>query len=1142
MKRFRTFASAILALALVLVSIPFSVCAETAEETQKGAFLPEDCGRIAIVYPDTVKAIGDNEILYYVCAEVDSGSKYLKLSDVIYTHYAITENGVEYVSDTAVAYEYRDKETLESILLAEFAHIPCKYEINENGEYTFIAFDNISSNMTDLNSKDEILYFDYFSSTNVQTTGMGSYTIGTHNVRCDENTVFLFYHWDKNTNKTIYTKYGIDNLPDINSDISRAYLLYTDDPEGDVEKLCYIRARADGVFEKYIEREKYTISYDTCGAESWYGEDQIKEEGRSITLSESTPSKTDYKFLGWATKPEGEPIYQPGDIYSEDAPLTLYAVWTEYIKVQKVTIDRSEQKLYVGEFTVINATILPENATNKSLTWVSSDTSIAQVDENGKVTGISEGYAEIYAESPDRKNRRARCDVYVSRPKIEYSGAQIRLFGKRGLRYVFRMDRSLYDTLYKPATSSDKGLGFGAVVMPERYMVSNELCKETSVIKGGKRYDAKVVPAVNLLKIDENDVYYTVCITGISENNYKEKYAAVPYITLPDENGNDATYYGHMVKSSSLFEIAEIMMEDETVSLNNKSLVDSKILKGTRNETFLITATEHYGYECEPSFDKEYVYGTHYSPTGKVLDSYERKSLKELGLSGFSDDYFLAEIKLSVEKASAEGEKDVILSASTGYTKDTLICMDEPKVIPCVIDKEDKEYYVDGDKAENVMSGLLDFGDMSAYLAEDAVPEGSLPLGYRAEDTVISFFDMTSCICGDNGIKGFIYTKNPVDFSGMANKLSDSGAYDGISKAFMNAFPAIYHRGKYEIDIYDSDGNGYADHAFVKPYCFARVLDGKDFNGLETQKDNFLSYDAFGAEGCTLEGVSYADKDFVLAYVNGNAEYVKIAEVIKPEKAYVSRWSQKGNYDGFTSFEIGFNTGNTVEVAKIKNKIYNLDENTFTKIPLGIDFDMYIKDDLLLHCQDIEREINALLLPASEDGSMFITTSAVIDGEYEEKTFVKVVSDGKVSFVDFWDFIGYNDDFSEFGYIPLTNENLKAHAYTPMHIGKNLIQLRYKTGLECLSEDDECKALEKFDSLSITTLGNGTYTAGNISFTVDPKTQITVKTYNEDEEECFGSYTIDSLLGKELENVTVMLENDTSSNTEKLIYLYAEMK
>lgn len=67
------------------------------------------------------------------------------------------------------------------------------------------------------------------------------------------------------------------------------------------------------------------------------------------------------------------------------------------IPVESVTITQEEElsEVLVGETLELTAVILPENATDKTVTWSSSDEAIATVDENGIVTGVSEGKSVI---------------------------------------------------------------------------------------------------------------------------------------------------------------------------------------------------------------------------------------------------------------------------------------------------------------------------------------------------------------------------------------------------------------------------------------------------------------------------------------------------------------------------------------------------------------------------------------------------------------------------------------------------------------------------------------------------------------------------------------------------------------------------
>lgn len=73
---------------------------------------------------------------------------------------------------------------------------------------------------------------------------------------------------------------------------------------------------------------------------------------------------------------------------------------SEAIPVQKIELSTSTKTLTKkGETTQLTAVITPLNATDKKLTWSSSDNSVATVDENGKVTAVSDGTVTITAKS-----------------------------------------------------------------------------------------------------------------------------------------------------------------------------------------------------------------------------------------------------------------------------------------------------------------------------------------------------------------------------------------------------------------------------------------------------------------------------------------------------------------------------------------------------------------------------------------------------------------------------------------------------------------------------------------------------------------------------------------------------------------------
>ena len=73
-----------------------------------------------------------------------------------------------------------------------------------------------------------------------------------------------------------------------------------------------------------------------------------------------------------------------------------------------------------GETLQLTATIYPDSATNKTVTWKSSDKTVATVDESGLVTAVGNGTANITATTEDG-NYTATCKVTVEIPELTLS-------------------------------------------------------------------------------------------------------------------------------------------------------------------------------------------------------------------------------------------------------------------------------------------------------------------------------------------------------------------------------------------------------------------------------------------------------------------------------------------------------------------------------------------------------------------------------------------------------------------------------------------------------------------------------------------------------------------------------------------------
>ncbi len=78
-----------------------------------------------------------------------------------------------------------------------------------------------------------------------------------------------------------------------------------------------------------LTAKTYTVTYNGNGNGDVTGikSAQTKTHGVALTLYSEVPTRTGYTFLGWSTTADGAVVYQPGEVYSTDADITLYAVW-----------------------------------------------------------------------------------------------------------------------------------------------------------------------------------------------------------------------------------------------------------------------------------------------------------------------------------------------------------------------------------------------------------------------------------------------------------------------------------------------------------------------------------------------------------------------------------------------------------------------------------------------------------------------------------------------------------------------------------------------------------------------------------------------------------------------------------------------
>ena len=96
------------------------------------------------------------------------------------------------------------------------------------------------------------------------------------------------------------------------------------------------------------------------------------------------------------------------------------------VDVSAIALSANSVSLAIGQTASLSASVSPSNATNKAVSWLSSNAAVASVDASGKVTAVSAGSANITASAQDRSGITSpACVVTVSAAAAITHGIQL---------------------------------------------------------------------------------------------------------------------------------------------------------------------------------------------------------------------------------------------------------------------------------------------------------------------------------------------------------------------------------------------------------------------------------------------------------------------------------------------------------------------------------------------------------------------------------------------------------------------------------------------------------------------------------------------------------------------------------------------
>ena len=185
-----------------------------------------------------------------------------------------------------------------------------------------------------------------------------------------------------------------------------------------------VKAKAVGVTEVTLDRTELTLT-----------------EGETETLTATVkPDNADNKKVTWSSdKTDVATVDGAGKVTAVKAGEAVVTVTTEdggktatcrvtvkakAVSVTEVTLDRTELTLTEGETETLTATVKPDNADNRKVTWSSDKTEVATVGGAGRVTAVKAGEAVITVTTEDG-GKTATCKVTVKAKAVPVTGVEV---------------------------------------------------------------------------------------------------------------------------------------------------------------------------------------------------------------------------------------------------------------------------------------------------------------------------------------------------------------------------------------------------------------------------------------------------------------------------------------------------------------------------------------------------------------------------------------------------------------------------------------------------------------------------------------------------------------------------------------------
>lgn len=248
------------------------------------------------------------------------------------------------------------------------------------------------------------------------------------------------------------------------------------------------------------------------------------------------------------------------------ASATCRITVTEGIAVTSVSLNQTSLSLEVGDIKTITATVLPSNAIDKSLTWESSDETIAIVD-NGKINAIKAGLSKITATVGGIT---ASCEVLVSNKTFE--------------NLVLESQTYIYDGTAKNLTISN--LPHGAEVIYQNNGQTEAGVYIVTATVSMPDYNTVTLKEKLIINKRELEIDF-VGETNLVYSGFAQKTITAYALNLIDGDNVDIiiTYNGEMVEAGNYVATANII-ENNNYKLSVNNTIDIVITRAEHSIIF----------------------------------------------------------------------------------------------------------------------------------------------------------------------------------------------------------------------------------------------------------------------------------------------------------------------------------------------------------------------------------------------------------------------------------------------------------------------------------------------------------------------------------------------------------------------------